>query len=108
MFKAEAFSAGQLAVATRAQALLAAVLGLGKAVVKLLLAERQVGWGPQYRGIWLLRTQLALERGAGGRGAGGGDAWRQGGGHPRDVAHARLASPPRCACCAPLSPAGRG
>lgn len=49
MFQADAFSKGQLAVATRVHGLLTAVLDLAKTVVKLLLAERQVcglaaGW----------------------------------------------------------------
>lgn len=41
MFTAEAFTPGQLAVASRVHGLLAAVLGMAKAAVKLLLAERQ-------------------------------------------------------------------
>lgn len=39
-FEQEAFTAGQLAVARAAQALLAAVGGMVRAVVKLLLSER--------------------------------------------------------------------
>ncbi|KAL4459069.1 hypothetical protein ABPG75_013934 [Micractinium tetrahymenae] len=46
LFTAEAFSAGQLAVARRVQRLLAAVLGVAKSVVKLLLAERE-GLSPE-------------------------------------------------------------